>query len=51
MERPQVVCGAQSSLEAVQDEGDADVSAGVLGAAQLLRDGLDFWGDVLVRTH
>jgi len=50
-ERPQVVGGAQSGLEAVQDEEDGDVSAGVMAAAQLLRDGLDLRRDVLVWVH
>lgn len=47
----QIVFGAQSSLKAVQDEDDSDVSAGLMGATQLLGDRLDLWRDVLIWAH
>lgn len=43
--------GTQSSLKAVQDEDDSDVSAGLVGATQPLGHRLDLWRDVLIWAH
>lgn len=51
VERLQVELDAQGGLEGVQDEGDSDVSAGGLGAAQLLGDGLNLRREVLILAH
>lgn len=47
----QAVLRAQSSLEAVLDEGDRDICVGLLSSTQLLRDRLDLWRDVFVWVH
>lgn len=47
----QAVFSAHSSLEAVLDEGDRDIFAGLLCAAQLLRNRLDLWSDVVIWVH
>lgn len=46
-----VVFRAQSRLEAMLDEGDSDIYAGLLSAAQFLRDRLDLWRHVFIWVH